>query len=188
MDRVKKRKFDSMWHTYSESFQDWYGRAPRHERAKVVNEGIAREDGQLSVNIMQQWALKENVMTGKTNSSGWRSQGVIYEEACQRCGGEDKLRAALARRAVIIHREGGMEFYTFPSSISEAKEHIDQSIVSTAHTPITQDMHDEIKAGLLDLWNITSNNLPYLTVVVHHVLTLVKHYLVPGNMERPLHT
>ena len=114
-----------------------------------MNEGIARQEGQLTVNIMQQWASKENVVTGKTKSSGSQSQGVIYEEACRRCGGEDKLRAAWARRAVIIHREGGVELYTFPSSVSEAKEHIDQSTVSTAHTPITQEMHEEIKARLL---------------------------------------
>ena len=100
-DRCKKRVFDKLWGTCSEEFRNWWLNAPRDEQTRAVNDGVKRGDGGcLSNEVMAQRQMKEEVETKKAKQGAWKSQAVILEVASQMCGGEDKLRQAIARGAI----------------------------------------------------------------------------------------
>ena len=145
-----------MWHTYSDSFKHWFDNvATRDEQTKMINDGVTRGPGQkgrkaLTNSVMDMWNLKESVETSKEKSSDWRSEGVIFEEAVQRCGTEAALRAAVARGAIAVHTEGGLELYSFARATTMVKESMMQKNTSAADTPITSEMHEEIKVCLRD--------------------------------------
>ena len=107
---------------------------------------------------MDKWHLKEFVETSKHKTTGWKSEGVIFEEAVQRCG------SAVARGAVAVHLEGGLELYSFARSTTELQETMLQKNVSCADTPLTADMHEEIKAYMLKI-NMTKGEWTLQTLL-----------------------
>ena len=145
-DRCKKRVFDKLWSSYSEEFQNWWLNASRDDQTRAVNEGVVRGRGRSLTNeVMARWEMKEDVETKKAKQGAWKSQAVILEVASQ-IGGEDKLRQAIARGAIIRQVVGGIELFCFPSAASKVMEERKHAVRSNAQTPIIADQHAEFQA------------------------------------------
>ena len=149
-DRCKKKAFDRLWASYSQEFRDWFEKASLADQTRAINDGIGRTPGKrgLTNNVMQQWAIKEEVETKKAKEGAWKSQSVILEVAQQMCGGEDKLRAAVARGAIVKHNVGGIDLFSFPSAASKVSEQRCHAVTSAADSPITAEQHQEFQAWL----------------------------------------
>ena len=118
------------------------------EQTKAINDGIGRTPGKrgLTNNVMQQWAMKEEAEAKKAKEGAWKSQSVILEVALQMCGGEDKLRAAVARGAIVKQNVGGIDLFCFPSAASKVSEQRSHAVTSAPDSPITAEQHQEFQA------------------------------------------
>ena len=85
------------------------------------------------------------VEKAKTHTNKGTTNSVILEVAEQLVGGESKLRAAIARGAVRIHKENGIELFSFPSREISAEERLSQNEKSVGETDVDQKQHDDFK-------------------------------------------
>ena len=86
------------------------------------------------------------VENSKTKAAKGMTTSYIFEQACTMVGGEANLRQAVARGAVVCHREAGMELFSFPSKQTSQKDVVKQVVVSNASGAVGAEEHNEIKA------------------------------------------
>ena len=146
-DRCKKKNFDRMWSTYSSEFKEWWRTATRDQRTQAINSGIDRKPGgALENHVDSQWRLQEQVNQERKKKNAIKSEAVIQEVAETMCGGPLKLRQAVARGAIVVRREGGVDLYAFPSAETKHQHHTSRNVTSAAETPLLEQQHEEIKA------------------------------------------
>ena len=145
-NRSKKKAFDKMWSTYSDQFRAWFDGLSRHEQSKYVNESMIKDSsGHYSNGVMAKFRMLEAVETSRSRSSTWGSTGVILEVAAAKCGGMDALKGAIARGAVRVQTQGGVQLFTFPEIGTHVADTKSKKITSTADTPVIEDMHNEMR-------------------------------------------
>ena len=100
--------------------------------------------GRYKNGAMQKFDLIKKTENLKIKEATNISESCIQEVAEQRCGGLDRLRTAISRGAVKVHMQGGVEMFSFPSQDTRFSDKISQSLSSSAQTPITESMHQQI--------------------------------------------
>ena len=106
-------------------------------------------DGHYHNAVMAKFKLVEEIEARKTKETMFSSDGVIMEVAEAKCGGPEKLRQALARGAVKMQVQGGVEMFTFPSVGTRVSDQKTKKLTSLADTAITADQHQEMKDCVL---------------------------------------
>ena len=151
-NRSKAKNFNKAWESYSASFKAWFNSLPQSHQTSVINNGITMgDDGRFANNIMAEFKTHESQEKKKERSSGWKTEAHILEVAEQMCGGREKLMAAIKRGAVIVHKEGDVELYSFPKSEVSLMDTVAEKVQSTADVESTLDAHMEVKAWCLEL-------------------------------------
>ena len=84
----------------------------------------------------------------KARSSTGATNAHIYEVACTMVGGETNLKRAISRGAVMIHREGGVDLYSFPSRTTKQTDKVERRVVSEAVSQVGEKQHQDMK----DCW------------------------------------
>ena len=97
------------------------------------------------------------VQNSKERSTKGITNAYIFEQAAAMVGGEAHLRTAVQRGAVLVHKEGGMELFSFPSRQTSMKDKVEQKVTSDAKGAIGEEQHNEMKAWIdgLDRHNPT---------------------------------
>ena len=70
-------------------------------------------------------------------------------------GGESKLKQAVARGAVKIHREGSVELFSFPSRETSRTDEVKHAVGSTGESALTDAQHQQFKALKLTTCNLS---------------------------------
>ena len=86
------------------------------------------------------------VANSKAKATKGMTNAYIFEQAAAMVGGEQFLRSAVQRGAVMVHKEGGMELFSFPSRQTSVKDKVEQVVTSRAEGGIGESQHTEIKA------------------------------------------
>ena len=98
-----------------QSCREWWRTATRDQRTHAINSGIDRKaGGALENHVDSQWKLQEQVNQERKKKNAIKSEAVIQEVAETMCGGPLKLRQAVARGAIVVRREGGVDLICLP--------------------------------------------------------------------------
>ena len=84
--------------------------------------------------------LKEQHKREKERQNQWGSEGVIEEEAAQRCGSKDALMAAVSRGSVRVVSQCGMTLFVFPRANSTMAERV-PILAKTTNPPPKKHTH-----------------------------------------------
>ena len=103
------------------------------------------ENGQYENSVMATYNLMEQSENSKARRSLWSSDGVIQEVAESRCGGADKLRAAVSRGAVRVFMEAGIEMFSLPSIGTQVTDQVKKCVTSKADTALTEEQYTELR-------------------------------------------
>ena len=102
---------------YTEAFKEYWKTLGRPDKTKLINSGIVKDkSGKLTNLVMEKYQLVEEIKKKKTKEFEHRNESFILEQAEQMVGGPERLRQALARGAVVMREQGGIQMYTFPST------------------------------------------------------------------------
>ena len=153
-DRCKGRAFDRLWSGYSDEFKKYFRNLQRSDQTAFIHDAVSMgENGRLNVQTMEKFKMIEAVEKAKAKESLIASESCIQEVAELKCGGVERLKAAIARGAVRVHLQNGVEMFSFPSVGVKMSEVVKRAVTSEADTPITSEMHHEFADLLRQTYN-----------------------------------